>query len=164
MISSHSDKCMTRTNCNSLLNEQTKEWCFVLITLFFKQLFAPFAFGSVKNLYHNAVVYNSAWQGRQTPWGIAIPEVLQHMHTPNRYITIIWYVTSDLGILLQRVVDVHFETLAVVHPDDVMPTVVSHLRRRNNNVSKYKHTYVIFGNLVIWFINFACTLRLQLCY
>ena len=29
--------------------------------------FALFAFGSVKNLYHKAVVYNSAWQGRQTP-------------------------------------------------------------------------------------------------
>ena len=28
--------------------------------------FAPLAFGSDKNLYHKAVVYNSAWQGRQT--------------------------------------------------------------------------------------------------
>ena len=27
------------------------------------------AFVSVKNLYHKAVVYNSAWQGLQTPWG-----------------------------------------------------------------------------------------------
>ena len=25
--------------------------------------FAPLAFGSVKNLYHKAVVYNTAWQG-----------------------------------------------------------------------------------------------------
>jgi len=32
-------------------------------------------------LYHKAVIYNSAWQGRQTPWGIAIPEVLQYLHT-----------------------------------------------------------------------------------
>ena len=45
--------------------------------------FAPLAFGSVKNLYHNAVVYKSAWQGCQTPWGIAIPEVLQYLKYCN---------------------------------------------------------------------------------
>ena len=45
--------------------------------------FAPLAFGSVKNLYHKAVVYNSAWQGHQTPWGTAIPEVLQHLRYCN---------------------------------------------------------------------------------
>jgi len=50
--------------------------------------FAPLSFGSDKNLYHKAVVYNSAWQGRQTPWGIAIPEVLQHLHTIMRGDTI----------------------------------------------------------------------------
>ena len=43
--------------------------------------FARLDFGSVKNLYHKAVVYNSAWQGRRTPWGIAIPEVLHYLHT-----------------------------------------------------------------------------------
>ena len=35
--------------------------------------FVPLAFDSVKNLYHKAVVYNSEWQGRQTPWGTVIP-------------------------------------------------------------------------------------------
>ena len=43
--------------------------------------FAQLAFGYVKNLYHKAVVYNSARQGRQTPRGIVIAKVLQHMHT-----------------------------------------------------------------------------------
>ena len=43
--------------------------------------FAPLAFGSDKNLYHKAVVYNFAWQGRQTPWVVAVPGVLQHLHT-----------------------------------------------------------------------------------
>ena len=50
--------------------------------------FAPVAvgFGSVKNLYHKAVVYNSVWQGCQTPGGVAIHEVLQHLHTTaNKY-------------------------------------------------------------------------------
>ena len=45
--------------------------------------FAPLAFGSDKNLYHKAVVYNSAWQGRQIPWCIAISDVLQYLHTSN---------------------------------------------------------------------------------
>jgi hypothetical protein len=35
--------------------------------------FAPLAFGSVKNMYHKAVVYNSAVQGRQSPWGTVLP-------------------------------------------------------------------------------------------
>ena len=39
--------------------------------------FAPLAFGSVKDLYHKAVVYNSAWLGRQS----AIPQVLQYLHS-----------------------------------------------------------------------------------
>ena len=58
--------------------------------------FAPLAFGSDKNLYHKAVVYNSAWQGRQTPWGIAIPEVLQYLHTYHTE----WYSLIINGILL----------------------------------------------------------------
>ena len=61
--------------------------------------FAPLAFGSDKNLYHKAVVYNFAWQGRQTPWVVAVPGVLQHLHTSDPpqccyYICIlanIWY-------------------------------------------------------------------------
>ena len=49
--------------------------------------FAPLAFGCDKNLYHKAVVYNSAWQGRQTPWGVAIPayhrKLIKHYTTKS---------------------------------------------------------------------------------
>ena len=57
-----------------------RPWCCYSDMVFWLGI-APLAFGSVKNLYHKAVVYSSAWQGRQTPWGIAIPEILQHLHT-----------------------------------------------------------------------------------
>ena len=57
-----------------------RPWCCHCDMVFWLG-FAPLVVGSVKNLYHKAVVYNSAWQGRQTPWGIAIPEVLQYLHT-----------------------------------------------------------------------------------
>ena len=47
--------------------------------------FAALAFDSVKNLYRKGVVYKSAWQGRQTPGGIAKPRVLEHLHTNKSY-------------------------------------------------------------------------------
>ena len=39
--------------------------------------FAPLAFGSVKNLHHKAVVYNSAWRG------VKLPKVLQYLRYCN---------------------------------------------------------------------------------
>ena len=57
-----------------------RAWCCHSDMLFWLG-FATLALGSVKNIYRKAVVYNSAWQGRQTPWGIPIPEVLQYLYT-----------------------------------------------------------------------------------
>ena len=40
-------------------------------------VFPPLAFGSVKNLYHKALAYNSAWRG------VKLPEILQYLGYRN---------------------------------------------------------------------------------
>ena len=73
--------------------------------------FAPLAFGSDKNLYHKAVVYNSAWQGRQTPWGIAIPEVLQYLHT--------FAITKFINKILRNQIQYRYISKQVVMLSDI---------------------------------------------